>query len=171
MGNSEINPNSTFTPQARTLGIAAAWIGFAVCEIYEITSGVAYATQGSAVESGPLLAVMALFVVLMGPFLVLSMVAVHAYAAPQHKAIQPGSPGFHDLLRHHHLLHQLSAADGEQSAGSVFRSPGAHCSCRAGGLFPRSSWIISSGIGSLGYRCCWRHPSLAETFSKTRCVM
>ena len=36
-------------------------------------------------ESGPFLSIMALLVVVMGPFLVLSMVAVHAYASPNNK--------------------------------------------------------------------------------------
>lgn len=85
MRNSSISPDVTFTTQARTLGIAAAWTGFAVSEVYAVVSGVAYASQGAAVESGPFLSVMALMVVLMGPFLVLSMVAVHAYASPDRK--------------------------------------------------------------------------------------
>ena len=80
-----IPPDSTFTPQARTLGILAAWLTFAVTEVYAVVSGVAYASQGTAVESGPFLSIMALLVVVMGPFLVLSMVAVHAYASPRHK--------------------------------------------------------------------------------------
>lgn len=78
-------PDSLFTAQARTLGIVAAWMTFAVSEVYAVVSGVAYARQGAAVESGPFLSMMALLVVGMGPFLVLSMVAVHTYASPNHK--------------------------------------------------------------------------------------
>ena len=85
MGYASMPPASTFTPQARTLGIAAAWMGFAVSEVYAVVSGLAYASQGAAVESGPFLSIMALLVVVMGPFLVLSMVAVHAYASPNNK--------------------------------------------------------------------------------------
>ena len=48
-------------------------------------SGLAYASQGTAVESGPFLSIMALLVVVMVPFLVLSMIAVHAYASPSNK--------------------------------------------------------------------------------------
>jgi hypothetical protein len=80
-----ITPDSTFTPQARTLGIVAAWMAFVVSEVYAVVSGLAYVRQGAAVESGPFLSVMALLVVVMGPFLVLSMVAVHAYASTRHK--------------------------------------------------------------------------------------
>jgi hypothetical protein len=78
-------PDSTYTAQARTLGIAAAWIGFAVNEVYALVSGAAFASQGAAVESGPFLSIMALLVVVMGPFLVLAMIAVHAYASPERK--------------------------------------------------------------------------------------
>ena len=85
MRHSSIPPDSTFTAQARTLGIVAAWMTFVVSEVYAVVSGVAYASQGAAVESGPSLSIMALLVVVMGPFLVLSMVAVHAYASPNNK--------------------------------------------------------------------------------------
>jgi hypothetical protein len=85
MIHSSTSPDSTFTALARKLGIVAAWMTFIVTEIYAVVSGIAYASQGSAVESGPFLSMMALLVVVMGPFLVLSMVAVHAYAAPDKK--------------------------------------------------------------------------------------
>ena len=58
---------------------------FAVVEVYAIVSGLAFASQGKAVESGPFLSIMALLVVVMGPFLVLSMVAVYAYSSPMRK--------------------------------------------------------------------------------------
>jgi hypothetical protein len=58
---------------------------FAVTEVYAVVSGLAYASQGAAVESGPFLSIMALLVVVMGPFLVLSMIAVHHYASPDKK--------------------------------------------------------------------------------------
>ncbi|MHC1782996.1 MAG: hypothetical protein AB9891_09615 [Anaerolineaceae bacterium] len=85
MMQSSISPDSTFTARARKLGIVAAWMTFIVTEIYAVVSGIAYASQGTAVESGPFLSMMALLVVVMGPFLVLSMVAVHAYASPDKK--------------------------------------------------------------------------------------
>ncbi|MBI5295344.1 MAG: hypothetical protein HY869_07695 [Chloroflexi bacterium] len=85
MRHSSIPLDSTFTSQARKLGIAAAWLTFIVTEVYAVVSGLAYVSQGAAVESGPFLSIMALLVVMMGPFLVLSMVAVHAYASPNHK--------------------------------------------------------------------------------------
>jgi hypothetical protein len=85
MRQTNLPPDSTFSSQARTLGIVAAWVTFVVSEVYAVVSGVAYASQGAAVESGPFLSMMALLVVVMGPFLVLSMVAVHAYASPNYK--------------------------------------------------------------------------------------
>jgi len=85
MRHSSISPDLTFTAEARTLGIVAAWMTFIVNEVYAVVSGLAYVSQGAAVESGPFLSIMALLVVVMGPFLVLSMVAVHAYASPHNK--------------------------------------------------------------------------------------
>jgi hypothetical protein len=85
MRHSSIPPDSTFTAQAKTLGILAAWMTFILSEVYAVASGIAYASQGAPVESGPFISIMALLVVLMGPFLVLSMVAVHAYASPNNK--------------------------------------------------------------------------------------
>ncbi len=87
MTSARFAPDPTFATRARTLGIAAAWTGFALSEVYAIVSGWAFASQGRAVESGPFLSVMALLVVLMGPFLAVSMVAVHAYGAPARKAL------------------------------------------------------------------------------------
>ena len=85
MGHSSIPLELTFTAQARTLGIVAAWMTFVLSEIYAVASGLAYASQGSPVESGPIISIMALMIVLMGPFLVLTMAAVHAYASPNNK--------------------------------------------------------------------------------------
>ena len=79
------NTYFTFAARARSIGIAAAWIAFAVNEVYALVSGVAYLQRLAAVESGPFLSAMALLVVVMGPFLVVSMGAVHAYANPRRK--------------------------------------------------------------------------------------
>ena len=86
MVSPDLTPDPTFAARARTLGITAAWTAFIVVEVYAIVSGLAFASQGRAVESGPFLSIMALLVVVMGPFLVLSMIAVHAYASPPRKA-------------------------------------------------------------------------------------
>ena len=86
MASPELTPDPTFTTRARTLGIVAAWTTFIVVEVYAIASGFGFASQGRAVEGGPFLSIMALLVVMMGPFLVLSMVAVQAFASPMRKA-------------------------------------------------------------------------------------
>lgn len=67
---------------------------FVVSEVYAVVSGLAYAMQGVAVESGPFLSIMALLVVVMGPFLVLSMVAVRTYASPSNKPYSLASLAF-----------------------------------------------------------------------------
>lgn len=85
MRHTSIPSELTFTAQARTLGIVAAWMTFVLSEIYAVVSGIAYVSQGSPVESGPFISIMALMIVVMGPFLVLTMVAVHAYASPNYK--------------------------------------------------------------------------------------
>lgn len=85
VGGPDLSPDPTFAARARSIGIAAAWIAFAVNEVYAVVSGVAYLQRLAAVESGPFLSAMALLVVVMGPFLVVSMGAVHAYANPRRK--------------------------------------------------------------------------------------
>lgn len=94
VARSSVEPDPSFAVRGRTLGIAAAWTAFALSEVYAIVSGLAYASQGAPVESGPYLSVMALLVVLMGPSLVLSMAAVHAYASPRRKALSLAALAF-----------------------------------------------------------------------------
>lgn len=85
MASIELTPDSMFSAASARLGTTAAWLGFVVVEVYAIVSGLAFASQGKPVESGPYLSIMALLVVVMGPFLVLSLIAVHAYASPMRK--------------------------------------------------------------------------------------
>jgi hypothetical protein len=75
----------TLTVHTRKIALASFWITFAVNEVYAIISGIAYASQWSAVENGPYLTAMALLVVLMGPFLILSMSVIHNYARQEQK--------------------------------------------------------------------------------------
>ncbi len=77
---------TAMTAHSRRIALTSFWITFAINEVYAIVSGIAYASQGSAVETGPYLTVMALLVVLMGPFLILSMSVIHHYARQEHKA-------------------------------------------------------------------------------------
>jgi hypothetical protein len=94
MSQSSFTPELTFTGPARNLGIFAAWMTFLLSEVYAVVSGLAYALQGKAVERGPFLSTMALLVVVMGPFLVLSMVTVHAYALPNLKPLSLAALAF-----------------------------------------------------------------------------
>lgn len=79
--------NEDFSAQHRVIGMIAAWIGFAVMQVYSIVSGVGFLSLKSPQDAvgTPYLPVMALLIVLMAPLLVTVMVVVHAYAAPEHK--------------------------------------------------------------------------------------
>jgi hypothetical protein len=79
---------SGFRSQDRVLGMVGAWTAFVVNEAYAVTSGLAYLSvkSSSAPISDPYLSIMTALIVLMAPFLVITMVAVHAYAASEHKS-------------------------------------------------------------------------------------
>jgi hypothetical protein len=86
MNSTAIASNFAFTALTRKLGLFSTWMTFALFEIYAVISGMVFVSQGKAVESGTSLAIMSLLVVLMGPFLILSMVSIHAYAPAEKKA-------------------------------------------------------------------------------------
>ncbi len=69
------------------MGMVGAWTAFAVNEAYAVTSGLGYLSVKAPNDpiSDPYLSIMSVLIVLMAPFLVIMMVAVHAYAAPEHK--------------------------------------------------------------------------------------
>jgi hypothetical protein len=94
------NPRAGFTPRDRTLGMVGAWTAFVVNGAYAITSGLGYLSAASPSDpiSDPYLSVMAVLVVLMAPFLVITMVAVHAYAAPENKSLSLVALAFMVLL-------------------------------------------------------------------------
>ncbi len=76
-----------FRSQDRTMGIVGAWTVFVVNEAYAVTSGLGYLSIKAPSDpiSDPYLSIMSLLIVLMAPFLVITMVAVHTYAAPEYK--------------------------------------------------------------------------------------
>jgi hypothetical protein len=80
-------PREGFTAQHRAIGMAAAWAAFIVMQVYSITSGVGFLSLKSPQDSigPPFLPIMALLIVVMAPLMVATMVAVHAYAAPERK--------------------------------------------------------------------------------------
>ena len=91
---------SGFRSQDRVMGMVGAWTAFIVNEAYAVTSGLAFlsARSASAPISDPYLSIMSALVVLMAPFLVITMVAVHAYAAPEHKPYSLAALAFMVLL-------------------------------------------------------------------------
>jgi hypothetical protein len=89
-----------FTARERALGMAGAWTAFVVNEAYAVTSGLGYLSARSPTDpiSDPYLSIMSLLIVLMAPFLVITMVAVHAYAALEHKPYSLAALAFMILL-------------------------------------------------------------------------
>jgi len=93
-GDVVVGQRVVFASRASVIGIVAAWMTFGINEVYAVLSGIVFLHGGAAVESGPFLSVMALLVVLMGPFLVLSMAAVHAFADPSRRICGLAALGF-----------------------------------------------------------------------------
>ena len=80
-------PISSRIASYRTVGIVVTWAGFLVMQVYSLVSGVGYLSLKSPQDAidAPFLSIMALLMVLMAPLMVVTMVVVHAYAAPKHK--------------------------------------------------------------------------------------
>ena len=73
------------TKNEKRISLFALWATFAITELYAIVSGIAFSSRGSAVESGPFLSAMALLVIILGPFLVLSMVMINISTPKKYK--------------------------------------------------------------------------------------
>jgi len=89
-----------FTAQYRTIGMVAAWAGFVVMQVYSFASGLGFLSLKTPQDAigTPYLPVMALLIILMAPLMVVTMVAVHAYAAPEHKVYSMMALAFMILL-------------------------------------------------------------------------
>ena len=89
-----------FTAQHRVTGQITAWAGFIVVQGYSIASGLGILSLKSPLDpvGTPFLPIMALLVILMAPLLVVTMVAVHAYAAPERKVYSVTALAFMILL-------------------------------------------------------------------------
>lgn len=89
-----------FTTQHRVIGQVAAWTGFAVMQAYSVTSGLGFLSLESPLDpiGAPFLPIMALLLILMASLLVVTMVAVHAYAAPEHRVYSMTALAFVILL-------------------------------------------------------------------------
>ena len=86
--------------QHRVIGQVAAWTGFAVMQAYSVTSGLGFLSLESPLDpiEAPFLPIMALLLILMASWLVVTMVAVHAYAAPEHRVYSMTALAFVILL-------------------------------------------------------------------------
>jgi hypothetical protein len=91
---------SGFHPRDRVMGMMGAWTAFVVNEAYAITSGLGNLSVKAPSDpiSDPYLSIMSLLIVLMAPFLVITMVAVHSYAIVEHKPYSLAALAFMILL-------------------------------------------------------------------------
>ena len=89
-----------FRSRDRAMGMVGAWTAFVVNEAYAVTSGLGYLSAKAPSDpiSDPYLSIMSLLIVLMAPFLVITMVAVHTYAAAEHKPYSLAALAFMTLL-------------------------------------------------------------------------
>lgn len=76
-----------FTPQHRKIGRAAAWAVSFLLVVYAVTTVLGFLSLKSPLDpiGDPYFSIMELLTVLIAPLLVLSMIAVHAYASPEVK--------------------------------------------------------------------------------------
>ncbi len=89
-----------FTPQHRAIGRAAAWAVFFLLVVYAITLVLGFLSLKSSLDpiGDPYFSIMELLTVLIAPLLVLSMIAVHAYASPEVKVYSLAALVFMILL-------------------------------------------------------------------------
>jgi len=89
-----------FRSRDRAMGMVGAWTAFVVNEAYAVISGLGYLSVKNPSDpiSDPYLSIMSLLIVLMAPFLVITMVAVHTYAAAELKPYSLAALAFMILL-------------------------------------------------------------------------
>lgn len=77
-----------FTPLHRALGSAAAWSVFFLCVIYAVTLILGLLSLKSPKDpiGDPYFTMMEILIILLMPFMIITMIAVHAYAPSQVKA-------------------------------------------------------------------------------------
>ncbi len=77
-----------FTMEHRALGRVASWTVFSLVVIYAVTLIFGFLSRKSPQDQigDPYFTIMELLIILMMPFMVMSMIAVHAYATPDAKA-------------------------------------------------------------------------------------
>lgn len=79
--------HESFTPQHRAIGRVAAWAVFFFEVIYAVTTALGFLALKSPQDpiGDPFFLIMELLIVIIVPLMVVSMVAVHAYATPDAK--------------------------------------------------------------------------------------
>lgn len=79
--------NEDFTKQHRTLGRTTAWGVFVLSVLYAITTGLGFLSLKSQTDpiGDPYFSLMELLMILIASLMVVTMVAVHAYAPPERK--------------------------------------------------------------------------------------
>jgi hypothetical protein len=89
-----------FTIQHRILGRAASWAVFSLLVIYAVTTALGFLSLKSPQEpiGDPYFTMMELLIILIAPLMVVSMVALHAYASPESKAYSLTALAFMILL-------------------------------------------------------------------------
>jgi len=89
-----------FTTQHRTLGRAVAWAVFSLGVVYAVPLVLGLLSLKSPQDpiGDPYFSIMELLIILMAPLMVISMVAVHAYASPEVKAYSFTALAFMILL-------------------------------------------------------------------------
>ncbi len=89
-----------FTPQHRAIGRAAAWAVSFLLVVYAVTTVLGFLSLKSSLDpiGDPYFSIMELLTVLIAPLLVLSMIAVHAYASPEVKVYSLAALVFMILL-------------------------------------------------------------------------
>jgi hypothetical protein len=93
-------PHKDFTAQHRTIGRAAAWGASSLLVVYAVTLVLGLLSLKSPQEpiGDPYFSVMEILIILVAPFMVISMVAVHAYAPPEDKMFSLSALAFMILM-------------------------------------------------------------------------
>jgi hypothetical protein len=80
-------PRTAFTPQHRAIGRAAAWAVFGLLVLYAVTTTLGFLSLTSPSEpiGAPYITVMEVLIIVLMPPMVVSLVVLHAFAAPEAK--------------------------------------------------------------------------------------
>src|SRR5829696_4944403 len=93
-------PHKEFTALHRTIGRAAAWGTSCLLVVYAVTLVLGLLSLKSPQEpiGDPYFSVMEILIILVAPLMVITMVAVHAYASPEDKMYSLSALAFMILM-------------------------------------------------------------------------